>query len=230
MKKEKVILLFSDLEGTILREEDGQFDPETMYQFLGQLEKLQELTGAKVNIHLVSPVYKNHMAEVMDKIDRTIIRYNKLHEHKNDIECIEGGAAYPDNLTAGENLDDRITELKRPISSTDFDTARFGKANYVRNWCEIIKESQSKELVMAMYCGNGRNDVDAMDYIIKKSGALGFVVCPDNSRHEVKAKTPFVSKKRDLLGITDGISMVNKEIEKRKNPNKDEQNKDTKIH
>ena len=39
-------------------------------------------------------------------------------------------------------------------------TARFGKANYVRNWCEIIKESQSKELVMAMYWGNGRNDVD----------------------------------------------------------------------
>ena len=66
MKKRKVILLFSDLEGTILRESDGNFDPETMYGFLSQLHKLQLLTGADVHMHLVSPVFQKQMQEVTD--------------------------------------------------------------------------------------------------------------------------------------------------------------------
>ena len=76
------------------------------------------------------------------------------------------------------------------------------------------------KLIMAIYCGNGRNDLDAMDYI--KRLKQGFIVCPKNSRHEAKAKTTLVSDKTDLLGITDGISKINKLIEKRIEPNKDE--------
>lgn len=224
MKKRKVILLFSDLEGTILKESDGNFDPETMYGFLLQLHKLQQLTGADVHMHLVSPVFQKQMQEVMNKIDKEIGQYNRLHKWECPLSSIEGGAAYPEDMFASEFTGDRITPLKKPINSQDFDTARYGKANYVRYWCEhYANEDPRSELVMAIYCGNGRNDLEAMDYV--KNLKAGFVVCPANSRHEAKAKTTLVSEKTDLRGITDGITEINKKIERRKNPNIDDKNK-----
>ena len=66
---------------------------------------------------------------------------------------------------------------------------------------------------MCIYCGNGQNDLAAIDYI--NSQKNGFAVCPDNSRKVAKEKAYFVSKKRDLRGITEGIEAINKEIEKR---------------
>ena len=54
MNKKKIILLFSDLEGTLLRESDGKFEPEDMYSFLSELYKLQELKKAKIHLHLVT--------------------------------------------------------------------------------------------------------------------------------------------------------------------------------
>ena len=38
---EKIILLYSDLEGTILRESDSKYDDTDMYNFLKQLSRLQ---------------------------------------------------------------------------------------------------------------------------------------------------------------------------------------------
>ena len=38
MEKQKTILLFSDLEGTILREGDSKIDLEAMYNFLSQID------------------------------------------------------------------------------------------------------------------------------------------------------------------------------------------------
>ncbi len=73
---------------------------------------------------------------------------------------------------------------------------------------------------MIIYCGNGMNDLASMDYVNSKKG--GFVVCPDNSRHEAKARTKLVGRKTDLQGLTEGIANINKLIEKRLNPNKEE--------
>ena len=82
MEKQKTILLFSDLEGTILREGDSKIDLEAMYNFLSQIDKMQKLTGAKVNIHLVSPVFREQMEDVMYRMDKSIAIYNI--EHKKD--------------------------------------------------------------------------------------------------------------------------------------------------
>ena len=40
-EKQKIIILYSDLEGTLLRESDGKYDDADMYDFLTQLDKLQ---------------------------------------------------------------------------------------------------------------------------------------------------------------------------------------------
>lgn len=216
MKKTKSILMFSDLEGTILREEDGQYDEVAMSKFLAQIDRLQKLTQAEVRMHLVSPVYREQMEEIMDDIDTSIAKYNIAHRDAKRIYPIESGAAYPETeMISDDFINDRIIALKKPVDERDFDTARYGKAHYARLWCETYKESETKELVMAIYCGNGRNDLSAMDYI--NSQKQGFVVCPQNSRTEAKLKAFHVSEETDLCGITEGIAKINDEIEKRIN-------------
>lgn len=214
MDKRKVILLFSDLEGTILREEDGKYDDSAMYEFLKQIDTLQQLTKGEVHLHLVSPVYKHQMEEIMGRIDKNIASYNHISDSKNPILPIECGAAYlEDGMISEEFLGDRIFALKKPVDKGNFDMARYGKAKYVRTWCETYKDSFGKELFMAIYCGNGRNDLDAMGYV--KDQEHGLVVCPKNSRTEVKEKASYVSEKTDLPGITDGMAEINKQIKKK---------------
>lgn len=222
MEKQKTILLFSDLEGTILREGDSKIDLEAMYNFLSQIDKMQKLTGAKVNIHLVSPVFREQMEDVMYRMDKSIAIYNIEHK-KSNILRVQAGAAYPDSLIGDEFLGDRIVPLKRPINSRDFDTARYGKSYYVRTWCDMYKDNAYDNLIMAIYCGNGRNDLDAMKYI--KNRKDGFVVCPRNSRQQAKAIATFVSERTDLFGVSEGLENINKEIEKRVHPEKDVEDK-----
>lgn len=211
MRRDKKILLFSDLEGTILRESDGKYDDEAMYNFLTQIDRLQQITGAEVNLHLVSPIYQKQMEEIIDKIDRNIIRYNMLHRDHHRIPEIECGTFTPDKRIASqEYLRSKTIPLKVPVDAKEFDTSTYGKANYVRSWCNMHKEQE--DFFMAIYCGNGRNDLAAMDCVKQNKG---FVVCPKNSRTLAKQKADFVSEKTDLPGITEGMANLNREIEKR---------------
>lgn len=211
MKKEKKILLFLDLEGTILRECDGEYDQEEMKAFLGEVDKLQQLTDSNVNIHLVSPIFQKEMEKMIDKIDRDIVRYNRQHLESNDIPEIECGAYSPDNrMLESEFRGDKVMPLKMPKNSNEFDTSRYGKAEHVRTWIGMY--SENGQLITSIYCGNGCNDLTAMDYVKSKKG---FVVCPTNSRKLAKQKADFVSEEEDLPGITDGLKGINQEIEKR---------------
>lgn len=227
MEKQKIILLFLDLEGTILREVDGEYDDQEMYYFLEQIDRLQRDTDAQVRMHLVSPVYKDVMEMIIDKIDRNIHSYNRIHRGKADLKEIEGGACYPDEHMHSEEFQgDRIVWLKKPTNMNDFDTARYGKARYVKNWYEAYEETKYIETIMCIYCGNGRNDLAAIDYVNNQKN--GFAVCPNNSRREAKKRAFFVSEKEDLPGITEGIGAINERIEK-KNVEDDKNIKDKQM-
>lgn len=215
MKKDKTILLFSDLEGTILKENDGDYSAEDMYAFLVQIDKLQQLTGANVHLHLVSPFYKKDMEKIMDRIDREIVKYNRLHPDHDDIPDIESATYSPENhVTQKDFLEDRLVPLKKPISSNEIDTSAYGKSSYVRTWCDTY--NSMGRLMMAIYCGNDFNDLDAMEWVRKQKS--GFVVCPANSRPEAKAKAVHASEKTDLRGITEGIMKINEKIAQRVAP------------
>lgn len=210
----KKILLFSDLEGTILREADGKYDKEAMYNFLAQINKLQQLTGAEVKMHLVSPINMEQMEEMIDEIDSDIARYNVTNQLGKRIPMIECGGFLPEKgMNESEFLGDKVIALKMPIDRMQFDTARFGKAHYVRAWSSMYRERE--ELLMAIYCGNGGNDLSAMQYIKDNKG---FVVCPKNSRTLAKQKADFASERTDLPGITEGIESINKKIAERVAP------------
>lgn len=223
MEDKKVILLFSDLEGTILGEENGNYSEEKMNLFLEQIERIQKNTNTKVHIHLVSPVFEKQMEEVIDKIDTSIIRYNRKNGDKTFIEEIEGGSCTQE-IGVSQNyrkFQSKVVPFKLPINTKEADTSLYGKENYVKTWCNYYTDKGA--LKTAIYCGNGSNDLNAMKYI--KERANGFVVCPKNSRTEVKNIADFVSDKPELLGITEGLTKINDEIEKRvcKNKEKDEE-------
>ncbi len=199
MGRMKSIILFTDLEGTILRESDGQYDEDEMYQFLLMIDKLQKVSGMTVDIHIVSPMLPEMMKRILDKIDKSVRNFNSS-EHRVSTIC--GATASPESKPDECYLvDKRIMPLPKGYSSvTD---ASFGKLHYVKEW---INAMQLKERYgIAIYCGNGRNDIAAMKFI---RGQKGYVVCPKNSRTEIRGFADHLSQEEDLPGITEGIEYV----------------------
>lgn len=228
---EKIILLYSDLEGTILNESSRTFEDIEMYFFLKQLSRLQELMNAKVRMHIVSPISQNKMTEILRNLDTSFFNFNKLQKEPiKKLKLIEGAAASAkDEFMSGpqkdatfnrfvKRMDERIVDLKRPSNLNDDNPAGYGKLHYVRSWTAMAQEQY--DVKMIIYCGNGRNDLASMDYVNAKKG--GFVICPKNSRKEAKAKTKFVGKKTDLPGITEELAELNMLLERKLRPDKEE--------
>ena len=85
---------------------------------------------------------------------------------------------------------------------------------------------KSGNLLTAIYCGNGQNDLSAIQYIKEKKG---FIVCPKNSRTMAKQKADFVSNRTDLLGIAEGIEKINEKIAKRVDPQPENAEQDGQV-
>ena len=71
-------IIFSDLEGTILRESDRSYSDEDMFNFLQNLNNLTEITDSLCELHLVSPVSGMSMNNYIDRIDKNIRSFNKI--------------------------------------------------------------------------------------------------------------------------------------------------------
>ena len=91
----------------------------------------------------------------------------------------------------------------------------------MNNWMEAYPDAK-----LYIYAGNGRNDILAMKRI--KANPRGFVICPENSRTEVKKISNFVSGQKDIKGITEGLKKINEAVLARKeskNPTDDFENR-----
>ena len=142
------------------------------------------------------------MSKKLERLDKNFMNFNRLQKDSlAKLNLIEGAAASPSEefFRKGEadllhevymrRVDSRIVDLKKPTDQNSKNPAAFGKANYVRSWTELMKTTNNVKMVI--YCGNGRNDLDAMSYVTRQKG--GFVICPKNSRHEAKAMAQSVS-------------------------------------
>lgn len=208
MVDKKEIMVFFDLEGTIIEEEFGEINEEKIVNILDSLSELEQITGSKINMHIVSPVFMHTMEETIDKIDRIIFKYNRL-KGKN-LKEIQGAVAYPDTNYIDDNyLYDRIIPMNLSALAQPGEKDQYGKFDYVRNWIESMKDRIS----FSIYGGNGFNDIKAMEYIKSNKG---FVICPENSYIGVKKLADYVSEKHASEGIKDGIDFINREIEKRR--------------
>ncbi len=209
MEKSKIIMLFLDLEGTIIEEEQGQLKEQAFNNLLASLNELQKLRNASISMHIVSPVHAKFMEEILDRLDTLIVRYNI--QNNTNIREVESAVAYPDDsYIHQDDLYDKIFPMD--MSQKD-DYGRYGKLKYVKSWINNIESMDGKEIDMAIYGGNGLNDVSAMSYI--KGMKNGFVICPSNSDSEVKRIASYISTKAQAEGIKDGIDFINTQIKNR---------------
>lgn len=212
MDDKKEIMVFFDLEGTIIEEELGEVNNDKVNDILTSISKLEEVTGFRVNIHIVSPVFMHIMEEVVDKFDNTIIRYNR--KNGKNLKEIQSAVAYPDTKYIQEHyLYDKIIPMKISPTADSGEKDRQGKFDYVRNWLETMKDKTA----FSIYGGNGYNDMKAMEYVKKN---MGFVICPENSYEGVKKIADYVSDKQAADGIKEGLDFINKQIEMRKQKEK----------
>lgn len=215
MNNNKVILMFCDLEGTLLNEKNGTLDARKLFKFFDQINKIQQTTRSTVYMHLLSPIPLNIMEKVLDKLDTYIARYNM--EKGTFIRDIQGAtASYPAGISQQENTYDRIAPFPEKATSNDYDIGAEGKLEYVRKWIRGINN-----LDFCIYAGNGRNDFKAIDYIRKNS--KGYSICPENSRRTVKSIVNFTSTNTDIEGVIDGLNNLNNLlIQKNRNEDRDE--------
>lgn len=201
--KEK-ILIFTDLEGTLLREEDAEYDEKEMFDFLKQVSRLEKLDEATAEIHLVSPMFIPQISLVLNKLDKTFKEYNK--QTGNDISYVESAMAFAgsDEDFNYRNIQDRVLMTRYLGSQYLYGTE---KANYVENYIDAYKNRNAKRLI---YMGNGKNDVLAMKRL---KAHKGVVICPENSTPDVKAIADYTSDKSELSGLTDCVSKLCAEIE-----------------
>lgn len=136
----KAILMFCDLEGTLLNEKNGTLDARKLFRFFDQINKIQQTTKSTVYMHLLSPIPLDIMEKVLDKLDTYIAKYNE------------------------ENTYDRIAPFPERATKDAYDIAAQGKLEYVEKWIRGINN-----LDFCIYAGNGRNDFRAIDYIRKNS-------------------------------------------------------------
>lgn len=198
------IVIFTDLEGTILREIDGKYDETVMFQFLRQINRLEKLEDATAQIHILSPMTVDQMKYILDELDEAFAKYNKTSG--NYVSYIKSAIAIQDNYTDWRNIPNRMLLVKYKNLN------QYGeeKLSYVESYMKAHKDDDIKKMI---YMGNGANDVMAMQKIKSNNG---IVICPYNSTDEVKKIANYKSNEEDLRGLVDGFSKLCQEVEKQK--------------
>ena len=198
------IIIFTDLEGTILRDIDGEYDEKEMFQLLQQINRLEKLEGATAQIHILSPMTVDQMKYILGEFDETFNKYNKTSG--NYVSYVKSAIAFQDNYTDWRNISNRILLVKhRNINQYGEE-----KLSYVESY---MKSHEGDDIKKIIYMGNGANDVMAMQKIKSNNG---IVICPYNSTDEVKKIANYKSNEEDLRGLVDGFSKLCQEVEKQK--------------
>lgn len=205
----KKILFFTDLEGTILRDSDGDFNELDFEDLISELSRMGTLTDSTVDIRLVSPIGFKRMNRIVDKIDTSIARYFRREKLVSNVKLVEAAASpydmYSEDIVSSRKISRKVIPLPNVRHSSDI--AREAKRKYLK----YVFEACKSDITLSIYAGNDRNDIDAMQYLKRKQN--GFLICPQNSIAEVLNMSDFVSENPDILGVIDGISKINEKIE-----------------
>lgn len=198
--KDKTIM-FIDLEGTILNEEDGKIQEQDLFDFIGLINQLEVSTESTVAIHLVSPVEYKIMKQIKDHIDFNIKKYNR--QMKTDIQGVESAACNMTDESLLDQTDNTIVPLPTNISKDKRIIGLAEKAEYVKFWHQLLKNRYKiKNLI---YIGNGRNDLQAMKYVKSQNG---IAICPKNSRTKVREIADYTGHSSALKGVNEALNQA----------------------
>lgn len=207
------IMIFTDLGGTLINEEKETYSEEELFKLFGQITRLEELEEAKASIHIVSPMFEDRMEQVLDKIDNSILHYNKVSG--KSLNFVDAAMAFendPNDINYRGSGDRRIIVMPFSLFRAKLTIHGTEKANYVRNCMEAY--SQRFDVSDYIYMGNGGNDLGAMREVKSAKDGRGIVICPQNSKDAVKAVADYTSDKAGILGLVDGLSDLCRDIEK----------------
>ncbi len=210
MINDNTIILYSDLEGTLLNEDTRDFDSEHIWSFLKELQNIQENTEKSISINIVSPTYPSSMENYIKKLDNYISEFNRKNTSSRRLDYVNAGISYYSDEFDKQSRDRRVIPL--------FEYNRFSKSNQTLNMKKnfivenIIRFNNLKD-IQYMYLGNGTNDLEAMKFINSQGG---ITCCPNNSKTTVKQIATYQGTSTDIKGIAEALKSYNIELEKRK--------------
>lgn len=210
--KNKKILFFSDLEGTILRDSDGRFDDQDFLNLVQELSQMGLLTDSTIDLRLVSPIGFKKMDSVVGKMESLIIKYFVSKHQNPNVQLVEAASSPFDienDFTDIRRISKKVVPLPQVLYGRN--TAGMSKKKYVSYVYDSFGENN--EILLSVYAGNDINDIEAIRYI--KGQDNGFAICPKNGITQVQELSDFVSSKDDILGIIDGVSQINEKIKRR---------------
>ena len=192
--KKDISVVFSDLEGTLLREEDGDFDPQQFQSLIGKIHTFLSQTSTELKFVIVSPIESKYMVPLLDKLDDEFHAFNKEHNTRYKIDV---AACYKESDTM-DNLPNNIL----PILDD-----RAGKKRVVDYLTDSL--GYRFNIMNTIYMGNGRNDVDSIDFLRSKYKDHAFTICPQNSRNKLKANPKnYIGEETDLSGLNNGFDKL----------------------
>ena len=207
----KTILLFMDLEGTLLSEETGKIRRDDFKRLLDEIDRLQRITGAQVSINLISPIQLDLMIGVVDRLNYYISSFNR--EKRSNIRDIQSATAtFPREIIDEECFSNSVIE-PFPKGAEIEDLGGTGKRKYVNDWYKYFEDRSN--LLFCIYAGNGRNDFQAMKFL-KEKKRKNKTICPKNSRRVVKAIADYIGETTDIDGVIAGLKKINDSLEKEK--------------
>lgn len=208
MNNPNTTIIFSDLEGTILEEITGRFDPEKFQELLSKMHQFVTEASTLLHFVIVSPVEPKFVQPILEQMEDVFHKFNKLN-HTN--YRIDFAACYKNRDQDMDKLPNNIL----PILKIE-DGNEVGKKRIVDFSTDSL--GYRFNIKYAIYMGNGRNDIESMKFLRSKYRNNAFVICPENSRAEIKNHhSNFAGRGEDLDGLIDGFDKVLKVLRERLN-------------
>jgi hydroxymethylpyrimidine pyrophosphatase-like HAD family hydrolase len=220
MYKRNITLIFSDLEGTLLEEESKEkpclpytYNSEKMKRLISKLDEYQNVTNSEIMFNIDSPIDKQHLLIFLKLMDKEVEKYN--FDHNTNLNSIVYATAEEDCLLEKDTefffrekeQDSRILPLHDNPGEISRGIVGSGKKSFIE---AILRGTNSRkdlyDLKNVIYFGNGRNDVQAVRLV--NSLENSYTICPQNSRHEIKALVDHVGSKTDCDGVTEGMEYI----------------------
>lgn len=204
MNKKDVTIIFSDLEGTILREKDQDFSPEQFQLLINKIHKFLSITNTQLSFVILSPIEAKYMIPIVERIQNEFDNFN-----------MKNGTRYSIDFAACYKESDDIRDLPKYILPMLDGIA--GKKRVVNYYVE--EAGRRTNIRNTIYMGNGRNDIDSVEYLRAKYRENAYTICPRNSRTKLRTNPRnFIGEETDLKGLISGFDkLLNLVQDKNKN-------------
>ena len=202
MDKPNITVVFSDLEGTLLTEETGSFDPNKFQSLISNMHSLLTETSTELKFVIVSPIESRLMQPILEDLNSEFHKFNKTNGTRYQIDF---AACYNDATDM-----DRLPNNVLPILS-----ANVGKERVVNYLTDSLEYRFN--ILNTLYMGNGRNDIASINFLKNKYRKNAYAICPENSKSWLRAN-PYIYHGRgtDLDGLNDGFNQLLIDLKKRK--------------